>query len=109
MPQPTETKDSDDLNVRPMTVLLGIMLGTVFSISCGLLVVSLIFWLLESDYPRLRSEIPELLRATTMFLTLTLFAGLGFFGSLRSLPWRHIPMAGLWLALLLVGNYYWPD
>jgi len=96
-------------NLRPFTVVLGIILGTVFSIAFGLGVVSLIFWFLKDEYPRLASEISELALATSAFAALTLFAVLSFIGSLRRADWRYLPLACLWFTLLLVGGYYWPD
>jgi len=95
--------------MQPITVLLGIVLGTVFSIFCGLMVVSFVFWLLEADYPRLRSEIPELIRATGIFFVLSSVAGASFYGSLKLQKWRYIAIPLLWLVLFLAGYYYWPE
>jgi hypothetical protein len=116
MANPTETtlitrsEDSaaPDYNMRPVTVLLGIVMGTVVSVASGLLLVCLIFWLLRDDYPRLSAEIPALIIATIMFTELSLFAALSFYGSLKSLPWRRFTMLALWLSVLLVGWYFWP-
>jgi hypothetical protein len=97
-----------DVNMRPVTVLLGIVMGTVVSVASGLLLVCLIFWLLRAEYPRLNAEIPQLAVATIMFTGLSLFAGVSFYGSLKSRSWRHLPMAALWSSVLLVGWYFWP-
>lgn len=98
-----------DLNMRPVTVLLGIVMGTVGSVASGLLLVCLIFWMLEAEYPRLSAEIPTLAVATSMFSFLSLFAGLSFYGSLKSRPWRHITMMVLWAGIATVGWYFWPE
>ncbi|MGI9308205.1 MAG: hypothetical protein ACR2P6_03015 [Gammaproteobacteria bacterium] len=99
---------TDDLNITPLTVFSGVILGTVVSICFGLGIVCFIFWLLQGDYPRLESEIPELQRSTAIFLMLSLVAAAGFYGSLKRTYWRHWSFAALWLALLLTGFYYWP-
>ena len=100
---------SQDLNFRPFTVLLGIILGTVFSIAFGLSIVCFVFWVLQSEEPRLASEFGSLITSTSIFLALSVVAALSFIGSLRQTVWRHLPMAGLWLSLLLAGRYYWPQ
>jgi len=99
----------EDLNFRPFTVLMGIILGSVFSISFGLAVVCFVFWVLKDESPRLLSEVDSLVASTGIFIALSIFAGLSFLGSLRRTNWRHVPMAMLWLALILAGRYYWPQ
>jgi len=108
MSNSAETNTSD-VNMRPVTVLLGITMGTVVSIASGLLLVSFLFWLLRDDYPRLDSEIPELLRATGMFTGLSLAACFSFYGSLKSRQWRYITITLLCIGLYLSGYYYWPE
>ena len=104
----SEVSPAGDVNMRPVTVLLGIVMGTVVSVSSGLLLVCFIFLLLRDDYPRLSAEIPQLAVATLMFTALSLFAGVSFYGSLKSRTWRHLPMAALWVSVLVVGWYFWP-
>jgi len=104
MPNTTE-----DLNFQPYTVLLGIILGTVFSIAFGLAIVSFIFWILQDEEPRLLAEVGSLRISTSIFVLLSILAGLSFFGSLRQATWRYLPMAALWGGLFLTGRYYWPQ
>ena len=104
MPEPAE-----DIHFKPFTVLLGIVLGTVFSIFFGLAVVSFVFWLLKDEEPRLAAEFGSLLVSTGIFLVLSVIAASSFYGSLRRRVWRHVPMACLWLAIFLTGRYYWPQ
>lgn|GEM_PF-525643 len=106
----TRSEDSElpDYNMRPVTVLLGIVMGTVVSVASGLLLVCLTFWILRDEYPRLSSEIPALILATIMFTELSVFAVLSFYGSLKNLVWRRYSMAALWLSVLLVAWYFWP-
>ena len=99
---------AEDIHFRPYTVLLGIIMGTVFAIAFGLAVVCLVFWILRDEQPRIAAEFGSLLVSTGIFSLLSCLAGLSFYGSLRQFAWRHLPMAGLWLGLLLAGRYYWP-
>ena len=103
MPESTE-----DINFRPFTVLLGIVLGTLFAIAFSLSIVCLVFWVLRDEAPRLAAEFSSLLASTGIFTILSVFAGLSFYASLKLFTWRHLPMTGLWLGLLLAGRYYWP-
>ncbi len=100
---------TEDLNFRPFTVLLGIISGSVFSITFGLAVVGFVFWVLKDESPRLLSEVDSLITNTAIFFVLSIFAGSSFLGSLKRTSWRYFPMALLWLTLLLAGRYYWPE
>jgi len=97
-----------DLNFGPFSVLLGIILGTLFAIAFGLLIVCFVFWFLRDEEPRLLAEIGTLTQATGVFVALSVVAGISLFGALHRSVWRHWPMAGLWLGLLLAGRYFWP-
>jgi len=99
---------SKDLNFGPFSVLLGIILGTVFSIAFGLAIVCFVFWVLQDEEPRLVAETGPLLASTGIFTALALVAGISFFASLHKADWRHLPMGVLWAGLLLTGTYYWP-
>jgi hypothetical protein len=102
------SESAEEIHFRPFTVLLGIVMGTLFSIAFGLLIVSLIFWILRDEEPRLAAEYGSLMVSTGIFTVLSSCAGLSFFGSLKQAVWRHVPMVCLWVGLLLAGRYYWP-
>ena len=102
------SEPAEDINFRPFTVLLGICLGTLFSIAFGLSTVCLVFWILRDEAPRLAAEFGSLLISTGIFTTLSVCAGLSFYGSLHLTAWRYLPMICPWLGLLLAGRYYWP-
>jgi len=105
----TAPSAGSDVNMRPITVLHGIVMGTVGAVAAGLSVVVMLYLMLKADYPRLQAELPELTKATAMFVTLSVFAVLSFYGSLKTKPWRGIAMACLWVTLYLVGAYFWPE
>lgn len=94
--------------MQPFTVILGVVLGSLFSIAFSLAVVLLVFWILRDDHPRFDAEMPELFRATLIFGGLAVVAGFGFLGTLQRKPWRYAALALLWGGLLLTGWYYWP-
>jgi hypothetical protein len=98
----------ENIHFQPFTVLLGIILGTIFSIAFGLAVVTLVFWILLDEDPRIAAEFGSLLVSTGIFACLSVFAGLSFYGSLKQIAWRHWIMVCLWVGLLLAGRYYWP-
>lgn len=102
------TESAEDINFRPFTVLLGIILGTLFAIAFCTCIVGVVFWILGDEEPRLASEVHKLAEISWIFVALTLMAGFAFLGSLRDRRWRYAPLTGLWLGLILTGNYYWP-
>lgn len=95
--------------MHPFTVVLGILLGSLFSISFSLTVVLLVFQILQNDDPRFTEEMPELLRSTLIFSVLTAIAAFGFVGTIRQRAWRYACLPLLWLGLLGTALYYWPD
>ena len=72
----------------PLTVLLGIILGSSFSITVGLGIVAVVFWALKSDYPRLQSEFAPLVGSVGFFTLLTAVAAVSFYGELKRRSWR---------------------
>ena len=94
--------------MQPFSVLLGIVLGSLFSIAFSLAMVTLIFWILQDDDPRFTAEMPELIRATLIFSVLALAAATGFIGTLHRRPWRFFVLALLCAGLIATTYYYWP-
>jgi Ca2+/Na+ antiporter len=94
--------------MQPLTVILGIVLGSVFSIAFGLSIVFLIFALRQGQDSRYALELPELATATILFSLVSVVSALAFLGSLRGTAWRHWAALGLAAALTGVGSYYWP-
>jgi hypothetical protein len=94
--------------MQPLTVVLGIVLGSTFSIAFSLAMVLVVFVLRRSEDARFAAEIPELLRAVAIFTAVTVVAAAAFAGSLRQAPWRGRALLLLGLGLLGAGGYYWP-
>ena len=79
--------------MRPSVVLLGFALGSAASITFALLGVTVVYWILGPDYPRLRTEFPTLLSSLALFGVLTAAAAASFYGQLRGKAWRHVAIA----------------
>lgn len=95
--------------MQPFTVILGVVLGSLFSIAFSLAVVLFIFWILRDDHSRFDAELPELFRATLIFGSLAILAGCGFIGTLKGDAWRYAFLTLLWGGLVATGWYYWPE
>ena len=94
--------------MQPLTVILGIVLGSVFSVAFGLGIVWLIFDLRQGEDARFAAELPELARATVLFSIVTVVSALSFLGFLRAATWKWWATGGLVLGLAGIGFYYWP-
>lgn len=95
--------------MQPLTVVLGIVVGSAFAVSFSLGVVLLIFVLRLGDDPRYSAELPELARSTAMFAVLTAVAAAAFYGNLTQSSWRRWPLFGLGVSLVAIGFYFYPD
>jgi len=94
--------------MRPLTVLIGIILGSSVAIALGLTMVLIVFLILAGDEPQLRSEFRPLLQSAAIFTGLAAVAGASFTGSLRQLQWRRWAIGALWTSMILVTWLYWP-
>jgi hypothetical protein len=94
--------------MKPSVALLGFVLGSAASITFGLIGVVVVFLFLPSETPRVRTELPLLLRSLAVFAGLTLVAGLSFYGQLKDASWRRFAIAALLVLLGAVGFVYWP-
>lgn len=94
--------------MRPLTVLLGIIMGSSVAIALGLGMVLIVFLILQGEKPQLRAEFRPLMLGIVLFTVLSVLSVASFLGSVQQRSWRRLAMAGLWSALLLVGWIYWP-
>jgi uncharacterized membrane protein YhaH (DUF805 family) len=94
--------------MRPLTVLIGIIMGSSVSIALGLAMVLIVFLILLGERPELQAEFRPLMLGIVLFTALSALSVASFVGSIRQRPWRRMAMAGLWSALLVIGWIYWP-
>ena len=94
--------------MRPLTVLIGIVLGSAASITFGLGAVLIVFCVLAGEHPDLSRELPQLLGSFAAFGGLTAASAGSFLGQIKARPWRgwaHLATVACLGALVLL---YWP-
>lgn len=93
----------------PLTIISGILLGSSVSITASLSVVAFLFFLMADEHPRLHSEFVPLIKSAGLFLLLTICCALGFLGLVKKTTWRWWGQAAMWVMVIAIGLYYWPD
>ena len=94
--------------MRPLTVLIGIVLGSAASITFGLGAVLIVFCVLAGEHPDLSREMPQLVGSLAAFAVLTTASAGSFLGQIKARPWRiwaHLATVACLGALVLL---YWP-
>lgn len=94
--------------MRPLTVLIGIVMGSAVSLAVGLLLTWIVFLFLPEYSDRIAPERGPLAQAIGIFSLLAAVAVLSFYGDLRRRPWRaaaHVALVGV---LALAVWTYWP-
>jgi hypothetical protein len=94
--------------MKPSVVLLGLLLGSSAAITFSLTGVSLVFLILEPEYPRLDAEIWPLLKSLALFTGLTALSAFSFFGVVKAKPWRRAVTALTLIVLALVAWQFRP-
>lgn len=94
--------------MRPLAALIGIVMGSTFSIAVALALTGIVFLLLPEHADRLAPERVPLLRALAIATVLTALAAASFLGEIRSRGWRHGAHLALLAGLLFAGWVYWP-
>jgi hypothetical protein len=95
--------------MRPLTILIGIVMGSTVSLAVGLLGTWIVILFLPQDAERFAPEHAALLRAIAIFTALAASTAFSFYGDLRARSWRLTAHA---LSLLLLAATiwaYWPS
>jgi len=95
--------------MSPLAVLNAIIFGSAAAIAFGLLGVVVIFLVLKGSNPAFGSEFPALLRNSALFVVLAAVSGASLLALLKTLKWRWLAQAAMWLALAGTVAIYWPD
>ena len=93
----------------PLTIITGILLGSSVAITASLAGVAFLFFLMAEEYPQLQSEYRPLIKSAGLFLVMTICCALGFLGLIKKTTWRWWGQAAMWVMLIAIGLYYWPD
>jgi hypothetical protein len=94
--------------MKPLTVLLGIVLGSAVALAVSLAMTGVVFMLLPEYSFRLQGEQLPLLKALAWSWSIVAVAGTGFMGELRGRAWRRLPQVLLLLLLAALAWRYWP-
>ena len=93
--------------MRPLTVLLGIVMGSAVALAVSLGMTGIVFILLPEYSVRLASEQLPLVRGLAWSWSLALAAAASFVGELRGAAWRR-PAQLLLLILAGLAWRFWP-
>ena len=94
--------------MRPLTILLGIVMGSTVSLAVGLLGTWIVILFLPQQAERFAPEHAALLKAIALFTALAAATALSFYGDLRSRTWRLAAHALSLLLLVATIWVYWP-
>jgi hypothetical protein len=94
--------------MRPLTVLLGIVMGSTVSLAFCLLLVWIVFLLMPDKAQQFAPEQGALLKAVALFTVFSAASAASFYGELRSRPWRLPAHLGTLAMLGLTVALYWP-
>lgn len=95
--------------MRPIAVLNAIVFGSAAAITFGLLGVVVIFLVLKGSNPAMSSEFPALLRSSAVFAVLAAVSGASLLALLKTLKWRWLAQAAMWVTVAGIAALYWPD
>lgn len=94
--------------MRPLTVLLGIAMGSSVALLAGLAMTLAVFMLLPEYSERLGGERLPLFVAVAWALALAVTSAAAFVGELRQHPWRRVAMGAMVAAVAGLAWTYWP-
>ena len=94
--------------MRPLTILLGIVMGSTVSLSIGLIGTWIVILFLPQDADRFAPEHAPLLEAMAIFTALAAATAVSFYGDLRTRTWRLAAHAVSFVLLALTIWVYWP-
>jgi hypothetical protein len=94
--------------MRPLSVLIGIVMGSAIALTVSLSMSGIVFLLLPEYYGRLASERLPLLRGLMWSWGLAIVSVACFIGELRGWRWRIAPEIVLAAMLAALLYTYWP-
>jgi len=94
--------------MRPLTALLGILMGSAVALASGLIMTWIVILFLPADEARFAPEHSALLRAIAVFTLFAAASAGSFYGELRTRLWRPAAHAATLVTLGLAVWLYWP-
>jgi predicted membrane protein len=95
--------------MHPLSVLLGIVLGSAVSITVALVLTLVVFLMLPEFGERIGEEFPPLLLTLGGSALIAVVSAFGFYGELRETTWRRVPQIALAVLLTFIGWMVWPE
>ncbi|MDR2214906.1 MAG: hypothetical protein LBE59_03580 [Nevskiaceae bacterium] len=95
--------------MRPLTALLGIVMGSLVAMFAGLAMTLAVYLLLPEYHDRLAGERLPLLKAVGWTACLAAVAALAFFGEIKDRRWKRAVQGALAVLLAAFAAAYWPD
>jgi hypothetical protein len=93
----------------PLTVLLGIIMGSSVALAVSLAMTGIVFLFLTEYADRVQAERVPLLIGLAWTWSLAAVAAASFYGELRMRTWRRAAQGALLLLLAALAVVYWPD
>jgi hypothetical protein len=94
--------------MRPLTILLGIAMGSTVSIAFCLLLVWVVILFLPQHEQVFAPEHGALLKAAAVFTVFSVASSASFYADLRSRSWRPLAHLGTVAMLGVAVALYWP-
>ena len=94
--------------MRPLTVLLGIIMGSSVAMGVSLAMTAIVFVLLGDYSTRIQHEGGPLLRGLLWSWTAVAISVAAFYGELRQRPWRAWAKSAVLALVLGAGLFFWP-
>src|SRR2546429_9649849 len=89
--------------MRPLTALLGILMGSGVALATGLLMTWIVILFLPAEQARFAPEHAALMRAIAVFTLFSAASAGSFYGELRERPWRAAAPGGTRSLLAAAG------
>ena len=94
--------------MRPLSVLIGIVMGSAVSLAVGLLLTWIVLLFLPEYSAQLAEERGPLARAIAIFGLISAAAATSFYGEIHERRWRFMAHATTTAFLSLAVWTYWP-
>jgi hypothetical protein len=94
--------------MRPLTVLLGIIMGSSVAMAVSLAMTAIVFVLLGDSAARYRNDGAPLLRGLIWSWSAVAISVTAFYGMVHGRPWRAWAASAVFLMLAIIGLVFWP-
>jgi uncharacterized transporter YbjL len=95
--------------MRPLTVIVGILLGSALAITVSLAAVLFVYLVLGDEHPRVAAELRPLATSVLIFLGMTVLTGASFYSLLIRHRLRFWALAVMFIGLAATIRYYLPQ